>query len=76
MMLRLKGILILILLKLCEKCGFTNGWICSTIVTYYAFILGGLLYNVDCRWMERLKETSYFIITAKKRRDKKAKAHR
>ena len=40
--------------NLCEKYGFTNGWICSTIVTYYAFILGGLLYNVDCRWMERL----------------------
>ena len=41
-MLRLQGILILILLKLCEKYGFTNDWICSTIVTYYAFILGGL----------------------------------
>ena len=47
MMLRLKGILILILLKLCEKCGFTNGWICSTIVTYYAFILGGVLYGLQ-----------------------------
>ena len=51
---KIKGDFNLILLKLCEKCGFTNGWICSTIVTYYAFILGGLLYNVDCRWMERL----------------------
>ena len=40
--------------NLCEKYGFTNDWICSTIVTYYAFILGGLLYDVDCRWMERL----------------------
>ena len=54
MMLAIKDILILISWKLCEKYGFTNGWICSTIVTYYAFILGGLLYNVDCRWMERL----------------------
>lgn len=48
-MLRLKGILILILLKLCEKCGFTNGWICSTIVTYYAFIfLGKINRNKIC----------------------------
>jgi len=39
---KIKGDFNLILLKLCEKCGFTNGWMCSTIVTYYAFILGGL----------------------------------